>query len=223
MQFAQKLTIDKTNLYRSLGYKTQAPDENIQAEIATAIASVEKADAARWIWAKYTLQKENMMLEPIQMQLAGNDVKEHLQDCTEVILLAVTLGSKIERVTRMAQATNMQQAILVDVASSTLIEQYADLAQQSLLAAMEEKGAYITSRYSPGYGDFPLAIQPDVLRVLNAQRAIGLTVNESCLLIPRKSITALLGVADRPVKGKLAGCAHCVLREKCKGSCMCGA
>lgn len=223
MQFEKELSLDKTNMYRSLGYKTQAPEENIQKEIEMAMASVESAATPRWIWGKYTLNKGNMTLEPIQLELAGKDIVEHLQGCNEVILLAVTLGAKIEQVTRMAQATNMQQAILVDIAASTLIEQYADLTQQILLEAMAQNGEYITSRYSPGYGNFPLSIQPDVLRVLNAQRAIGLTVNESCLLIPRKSITALIGVADKPVKGKLASCGHCVLREKCKGSCMCGA
>ena len=74
---------------------------------------------------------------------------------------------------------------------------------------------YLTIRYSPGYGDFPLSFQKEILDFLDAYRKIGLSVTPNYIMIPRKSITAVLGISNFNVKGKLAGCNQCVLKEKC--------
>lgn len=74
---------------------------------------------------------------------------------------------------------------------------------------------YMTSRFSPGYGDYPLTEQSRIIGYLDAQRQIGLHVTSDSLMIPGKSITALIGIADHPVTGRLATCNECVLKEKC--------
>ena len=68
----------------------------------------------------------------------------------------------------------------------------------------------------PGYGDWPLTVQPLLAAALDTARRAGLCVTENNLMTPRKSITAILGVSGHPVKGKLAGCGHCVLRTRCE-------
>ena len=78
------------------------------------------------------------------------------------------------------------------------------------------QGKYLTGRYSPGYGDWPLAVQPLLAAALDTARRAGLCVTENNLMTPRKSITAILGVSDHPVRGHLAGCGHCVLRTRCE-------
>ena len=47
------------------------------------------------------------------------------------------------------------------------------------------------------------------------QRQMGLYVTDTCLMTPRKSVTALLGLSDHPVTGQPAGCGHCALRARC--------
>lgn len=69
-------------------------------------------------------------------------------------------------------------------------------------------GRYLTGRYSPGYGDWPITVQPLVAAALDTARRAGLCVTDSNLMTPRKSVTALLGVSDHPVRGHLAGCGH---------------
>ena len=103
-----------------------------------------------------------------------------------------------------------------DALASALAEQAADAAEKLLVQHYQGRGLYLTGRYSPGYGDWPLAVQPLLARLLDTPRQIGLCVQENCLMTPRKSITALLGVAEHPVQGHRAGCAHCVLRGRCE-------
>ena len=62
----------------------------------------------------------------------------------------------------------------------------------------------------------PLAVQPLLAAALDTARRAGLCVTENNLMTPRKSITAILGVSDHPVRGHLAGCGHCVLRTRCE-------
>ena len=95
------------------------------------------------------------------------------------------------------------------------VEQTADAAEQTLRNEEREEGQFLTGRFSPGYSDYPIAVQNDLLRLLDAPRKIGLCATPAHLLTPRKSVTAVLGVAGHPVTGRRAGCANCALRERC--------
>lgn len=146
------------------------------------------------------------------LKLRGNGIKRHLQDCQEMILIGVTLGAGVDRILRSSQIRDMASAVILDCGASVLIEQICDRFQEEI---RQETGLFLTSRYSPGYGDFPIETQDELVRLLDGPRKIGLTVNQSHILIPRKSVTAVIGAADQPVKGYLATCGECTIREIC--------
>ena len=98
------------------------------------------------------------------------------------------------------------------IPSFSTISQAAETALRQQAAA---EGTYLTGRFSPGYGDWPITVQPLLASALDTQRRIGLCVTQTDLLLPRKSVTALLGISDHPVMGQLAGCGHCALRGRC--------
>ncbi|MFA9422765.1 MAG: methionine synthase, partial [Sedimentibacter sp.] len=83
------------------------------------------------------------------------------------------------------------------------------------LAAKE--GSSITFRYSPGYGDVPISHQGDILAALNAQKLIGLSVSDSSILIPRKSVTAFIGFSNSDRINKKS-CYNCNLFGNCSFS-----
>ena len=146
----------------------------------------------------------------------GEDIRRHLSGCEKCVWICLTLGGQVDRMLRAAGVSDMWQCTLLDAAASCLIEQCADEAEEELRAAYHGRGLFLTKRFSPGYGDFPISVQPEVLRLTNAEKRIGLTVTESCILVPRKSITAVCGVSSVPAEGALAGCEHCALRETCQ-------
>ena len=139
--------------------------------------------------------------------LAGEDVAKHLEGCTAALLLAVTLGPGVG---------DIAAGVASDALGSALAEQAAEAAEAELRQWAARQGKYLTGRYSPGYGDWPLAVQPLLAAALDTARRAGLCVTENNLMTPRKSITAILGVSDHPVRGHLAGCGHCVLRTRCE-------
>ena len=92
----------------------------------------------------------------------------------------------------------------------------ASAVEAELRQGAAEQDKYLTGRFSPGYGDWPIGVQPLVAAALDTARRAGLCVTENDLMTPRKSVTALLGLSDHPVKGRLAGCGHCVLNTRCE-------
>ena len=139
--------------------------------------------------------------------LRGSDVMRHLEGCGQAILLAVTLGPGVG---------DIAAGVASDALGSALAEQTADAAEAELRQLAAAEGTYLTGRFSPGYGDWDIAVQPLVAAALDTARRAGLCVTDTNLMTPRKSVTAILGVSDHPVKGHLAGCGHCVLRTRCE-------
>lgn len=147
------------------------------------------------------------------LELPGNNIKKHLEGCKHVVIMAATLGAGIDRLIRQSQVKDMAEAVLLDSGASILAEQVADELELQIKNTFT---LYMTPRYSPGYGDFPIEMQGVLVKALDAYKTTGLTASESHILIPRKSITAILGMADHPVTGNLATCDECVLKENCR-------
>ena len=117
----------------------------------------------------------------------------------------------------------MAKAVLLNGCGSALVEQGCDAAEAELKARFPD--FYLTDRFSPGYGDLPLTLQPSICAALNAQRRLGVTVTPSLLLNPSKTVTAFIGLSDRPQQARIRGCAFCAMRETCtlrKGGKHCG-
>ena len=151
-------------------------------------------------------------LDPL---LCGSDINAHLQGCDSVCVIACTLGAEIDRFLSRLQVGNMALAVVADAAASVAIESLAQTVEEQLRGAQKKQNRFLTGRFSPGYGDYPIEVQNQLLSFVDAPRKIGVFATETHLLVPRKSITALCGVSDHPVTGKLAGCENCALRDTC--------
>ena len=148
--------------------------------------------------------------------LQGGDVMKHLEGCPQALMLAVTLGPGVDAQIRRAGVGDIAASVASDALGSALAEQAADAAEAELRQWAAEQDKYLTGRFSPGYGDWPITVQPKVAAVLDTARRAGICVLNTNLMTPRKSVTAILGLSDHPVKGHLAGCGHCVLRTRCE-------
>ena len=143
----------------------------------------------------------------------GKDVREMLSACHETVLLAATLGADSERMLLRAQTKSA--AVILDAVLSAAIEAVCDRMEETLREKLAAQALYLTDRFSPGYGDMPLAQSGQICEVLNAGRSIGLTVSQSGILMPRKSVTAVLGISRTQVLRRPKGCEGCSARQTC--------
>lgn len=148
-----------------------------------------------------------------EVSTCGFSIKKHLEGCDRVAVMGLTLGLGIDNLLRKTQIKDMAMTVILDCGASVLVEQLCDEFEGTIREETGEK--YFTFRFSPGYGDYPITEQSRIIRYLDASRKIGLNVTSNSLMIPRKSVTALIGIAVHPVKGRLATCGECVLKDKC--------
>lgn len=145
----------------------------------------------------------------------GKDVRRILETCSSAILMAATLGVQSERLLLRWQVRSAADALLMDAVLSAAIEAVCDEQERILRASYGEKGLYLTDRFSPGYGDMPLGQTKEICAVLQTEKTIGLTVSGSGIMIPRKSVTALLGVSSLKQSRRPSPCSVCTMRETC--------
>lgn len=129
--------------------------------------------------------------------------------------MVATLGSEVDTLLRRLELSDIALAATADAMASVMLEQVCDALEAELRVDLQNSHRYLTGRFAPGYGDCPLELNDEICLAADSVRGCGIAVTSQHLLAPRKSTTALLGVADHPVTGALAGCTTCHLRETC--------
>ena len=200
---------------RYLGHHGQAMTEEFLAMAERCIDRVCQAAVPRH--CAFVLEKtaEGLKAGGTTLTLTGRDIARLLQNSRRCYLLAATLGPGVDALIRQRQAQSMAEAVVCDAAATALIECVCDEAEKALAAGLA-KGERLTRRYSCGYGDLPLSLQPDFVRVLDTPRKIGLACTPSLLLTPQKSVTAVLGVAKDPPAPRQARCETCAFAASCQ-------
>ena len=202
---ARLTKIDSAEAARYLGVRG-APDPELLERIAARSSALMEAAKPRLVWRRLPITEENDYL------IAGQDLKKLLRGCTDLVLFAATLGSEVELLIRRAQARDMSEALILDACAGSAIENVCDNFCADLAAQVAPN--YLTDRFSPGYGDLPLEHQKVLFPALNVTRRLGVTLTESGLMLPQKSVTAILGVSPTP-RARRSGCAGCPMHETC--------
>ena len=150
---------------------------------------------------------DRLALGPLAVESAA--LRKNLAGCEEVILFAATLGVGVDRLIARSGAGRVSDAAVYQAAGAALIEEVCDQAWEDLRRAGEVEGWHLRPRFSPGYGDFPLSCQRELLTLLRAPETIGLTTGESMLLLPTKSVTAVMGRSRLALPCHRTGCEAC--------------
>lgn len=145
--------------------------------------------------------------------LIGEDINKHLQNSESIILFAATLGVEADRLIRTAEIENMAYAVVLDSYASAFIESYCDSCEKEMQI---KTGGNYTWRFSPGYGDYPIFVQSQFISMISADKNIGLTATENHILVPRKSVTAIIGITDSIREEKRNKCEFCSMNETCR-------
>ena len=119
------------------------------------------------------------------------DLAKNLYGCESVLLFAATVGVGIDRLISKYSRISPARSVIIDALGAERIEALCDALCEDF--ALENK-ANLKPRFSPGYGNLPLEAQKDIFAVLDCPRKIGLSLNDSLLMSPTKSVTAFAGI-----------------------------
>ena len=134
----------------------------------------------------------NSALKLLEKKLTGKLVEKHLKNCEKVTLMLITLGREVDSLIEDAHLEgNELLSFFLDAVASEFAECVAR--EVDLMLKEEEKGYVSGARISPGYVDLPLQLNQWIVNVLDGNR-FGISVKEdSYMLLPRKTISALIG------------------------------
>lgn len=134
----------------------------------------------------------------------------NLRDCSRAIVFAATVGVGMDRLITKYGRISPAKALLFQAIGAGQIEALCD----TFCTDMEgELRKTLKPRFSPGYGDLSLEVQKDIFSVLGCEKRIGLTLNESLLMSPSKSVTAFVGISDGEAIKNQNKCAACDKRD----------
>jgi len=195
---------------RYLGYHGNRPDETVLAMIGQCIDEVSAAAVPRSVHERFPLRftGENTF-EAASLHLTSRSLSRNLAGCREVFLFAATLGIAVDTLIRRTAMLDSAKALVMQAAAAAVIEAFCDEENEKLRVEAAAEGLYLRPRFSPGYGDLSLDCQGEFLYILKAQKNIGLTVTDSGLMVPMKSVTAIIGISDINTACHQQGCGEC--------------
>ena len=218
---------DRKEIFRYLGYRGREPETGVAEaadSCAAALQTVVEPRHVRRVFPLEWVSADRFRIEG--MDVVSRNLSRNLRGCSEVCLMAATLGLGPDRLVQRAEALGkMSRAVILQAAAAAMIEAYCDDVNEEIRREAAPKGLFLRPRFSPGYGDLPISQQAELFRLLDITRRIGISLSESGLMVPQKSVTALIGVSDRPQGRRSRGCEACAMSADCayrKGGTSCG-
>lgn len=216
-------SVDRAEVLRYLGYAGQEMTQELEGRINGGVERCLSIGAPRGVWRLFEVEgrgtKEDgtpvVRLSGTSLELLGRSMQEHMDGAVAVGVMAVTVGMGVERELRRLSLTDRVGQVVFDAAATALVERAADACEASIVAAGHERGLFSNFRFSPGYGDMPMTTQPVLLQALDAQRQLGITLTDTLLMVPTKSVTAVVGLFDAMQPSTHASCAGCPCFDFC--------
>ncbi len=194
----KELDISMREVKRYLGYARVALDDGDEEMVTGAIERVRPLLAPKACYCRYSLS----LSAPDTVVLPYGSVQSshlygNLEGCSEVWIFAATIGAAFDRQLARESLRSMTEAALMQAVGAAAIEAVCDGLNEELIRVVAEEGKECVRRYSPGYGNFALENQKGVFALLNPAKRIGLSLTDSLLMKPEKSVTALIGIKEK--------------------------
>ena len=130
-------------------------------------------------------------------RVASQTIGKAIRGCESAILFAATVGAPFDRLIARYSQVEPSKALILQAIGAERVESLCDAFCSQMNTELRDAGKCLTRRVSPGYGDIPLELQKEIFAVLDCPRKIGLTLDQSLLMSPSKSVTAIAGIADK--------------------------
>lgn len=200
--------INRKNVLSYLGIsqadeRTTSLIDKLEKELLSLCAVKEsvKIFDAKKVGGYYALDGTGIILD-------SSDISKLFTEADKIALFAISLGIEVDQKILYYSKIDASKMVIFDALASSYIEQLCEELNDKINNLMEYK--YHTVRFSPGYGDLNIDKQKLIIETLGGYKKLGITVSESYMMLPQKSITALVGYSDHKQKSDYE-CANCVL------------
>jgi len=207
------IKISENEVLRYLGYRGYEADGRVSALIKELSVVFAENTAPKSVYGIWDCSVDSSTVALDGMTINSENLARHLAGSSSIALLAATLGTEADSLIRRYSVQDMEKAVIAQAVCAVLIEAYCDKIEIEIAQKNGPGGLKGTTRFSPGYGDFDISCQKDIVKLLNCDRRIGLTLTGGYMLTPSKSVTAVIGFTSQCVVSTPAGCERCAVKH----------
>ena len=181
------MPFDKSEILRYAQAKGESPE--LDLIIDECIGEVSDKLVYKVCYGEFDISVDQPNIDFGFMNVTSKDLSKNLKDCKKTVVFGATVGIELDRLILRYGRISPVKALIFQAIGAERIEALADAFNNEI------KEKYITvPRFSAGYGDFSVYKQTDIFNILDCGRKIGLTLNDSMMMSPTKSVTAIIGI-----------------------------
>lgn len=200
----EKVNIDTNEVLRYLGYGKNKADEAVLSLIEKCKIEMTENCSFKACYDIFDISFSEDKVMFGNIETTSRSLKKNLKDCKKVIVFVATIGISTDRIIRKYSMTSPGSAVVAQAVGAVMIEEWCDI----LCERLRSSGC-LRPRFSPGYGDFALEHQKDIFELLDCPRKIGVSLTDSFLMVPSKSVSAIVGISDIDTRCHKSGCEIC--------------
>jgi len=196
---------DTSEIFRYAGVAAQGRDPS---QLAPYLDLCKEFKTGKVCWTTVPVSIDGDRVSLGSLNVKSNGLSINLKNCSNAILFGATIGIRFDMLIRKTMARDLAGSIWLQAIGTERIEALCNGFCEEQERKASEKGFLLKPRFSPGYGDCPLTFQKDMFSLLDCSRHIGLSLTDSCLMVPSKSVTAIIGITIDSCEMK-TGCSQC--------------
>ena len=204
----EKLNIPKSEIIR---YAGGADGETLDFAVEKCLTELLPKISCKACYDEFDVKSDGETLDFGFAKVKSQKLAKNLAGCRRVVIFAATLGIENDRYLQKCSLISPASALIAQSTGAAAIEDWCNKICEIL--ASEKAPMYLRPRFSPGYGDLSLSIQKEIISVLDCNRKIGLTLTDSLMLTPTKSVTAFVGLCKNKENCNVIGCKACNLKN----------
>lgn len=150
----------------------------------------------RVCYTEVQIRRENGVIGLDFIKTKSKALEKLLEKCDKAVIFAATVGIELDRLISRYSVVSPSKSLILQAIGAERIESLCDTFEQEIVERVRTNHQATTARFSPGYGDLPLCLQKDIFLMLDCAKKIGLALNDSMLMSPSKSVTAIIGIKN---------------------------
>lgn len=186
--------MDRKEILRYLRTNSKTDDERILSLVDEAAKVVEDVSEPKTLYRIFPCETGESDVLIGGVTFKSKRLCENLKGCRSVVVFGATLGLNIDRLLATAEATDVSKAMAYQAAAAAYIEEVCDRLEDDIKVKYDVK---LRQRYSPGYFDLDITEQRKLFSLIDITKRIGITLSDSCQMMPSKSVTAFIGIEDK--------------------------
>lgn len=180
---------DKREACRYMGYRGEVKSEALEEIYGECLELFKKEVDYKAVYREVPVSLENGIVDFGFCRIENENLYKNMSGCSSAVVFAATAGVGTDRLIMRCSALSAVEAMVCDCIASSAVEVWCDEVNSVAVGDREAK-----PRFSPGYGGVSLSYQAAILSFLDAQRKLGITLNDSMMMTPKKSVTAFIGI-----------------------------